>query len=78
MACHLFGPKPLSEPIFDLLSNGPLGARFNEIRITIIIFAFKQMQMSSAKWRPFCPGKDESKATFIIRQDMSSCERPVL
>ena len=43
------------------LSIGPLGINFIEILTKIQNFSFKKMQMkiSSAKWRPFCPGGDE-------------------
>ena len=36
----------------------PLGTNFSEILIVIQIFSFKKMRlkMSSANWRPFCPG----------------------
>ena len=41
-----------------LLFIGPLGTNFSEILIEILTFLFKKMRlkMSSAKWRPFCPG----------------------
>ena len=40
---------------------GPLGKNFSEILIEIRAFSFNEMhlKMSSAKWRPFCPGRDE-------------------
>ena len=39
---------------------GPLGITCSEILIGIQTFSFKKMHlnMSSAKWRPFCPGLD--------------------
>ena len=39
-----------------LLLIGPLGTNFSEILIRIQTFSFKKMhlEMSSAKWRPFC------------------------
>ena len=42
----------------DILSIGPQGTYFNEILFEIQIFSFKKMRlnMSSAKWWPFCPG----------------------
>ena len=45
----------------DLLSIGPLGTNFSEIWPKIQNFSFIKMylKMSSAKWRPFCPGRDE-------------------
>ena len=44
-----------------LLSIGPSGTNFSEIRVEIQGFSFTKvhLKMSSTKWRPFCPGKDE-------------------
>ena len=44
-----------------LLSIGPLGTNFSEIWIKICNFSFTKnhLKISSAKWRPFCPGGDE-------------------
>ena len=41
-----------------ILFIGPKGTNFSEILIGIQTFSFKKMhlKMSSAKWRPFCPG----------------------
>ena len=41
-----------------ILLIGTLGTNFSEILIKILIFSFKKMglKVSSAKWRPFCPG----------------------
>ena len=41
-----------------ILLIGPLGTKVSEISIGIQTFSFKKMQlnMSSAKWRPFCLG----------------------
>ena len=41
-----------------ILLIGPLGTNFGEILIGVQTFSFKKMhlKMSSAKWRPFCPG----------------------
>ena len=46
-----------------LLSIEPLGTSFSEIRIKIQNFSLKKMhlKMPSAKWQPFCPGRDELK-----------------
>ena len=43
-----------------LLLIRPLGTKFNEILIKIQNFLFTKMlvKISSAKWRPFCPGED--------------------
>ena len=47
----------------DKLSIRLLGTNFSQIRIEIRKFSFMKMhlKMSSAKWRPFCPGRDEWK-----------------
>ena len=44
-----------------LMSIRPLGTIFSEIQIKITKFSFMKMHLnvSSAKWRPFCPGGDE-------------------
>ena len=44
-----------------LLLIEPLGTNFSEISIEIQTFSFKKMHlnMSSAKWRPFCLGLNE-------------------
>ena len=44
-----------------LLSIGPLGTKFGEISIKIQNFSFTKMHLkiSSAKQRPFCPGRHE-------------------
>ena len=39
-----------------LLSIGPLGTNFSEMRIDFS-FTKTHLKMSSAKWRPFCPGR---------------------
>ena len=41
-----------------ILLIGPLGTNFSEFLIGIQTFSFKKMHlnMSSAKWRPFCRG----------------------
>ena len=54
----------------DLLAIGPLRINFREILIKIQIFSFTKMHMkiSSAKWRPFCPGFDTGAIRcFLIR-----------
>ena len=41
-----------------ILLIGPLGTKLSEILIEILTFLYKKMHLkvSSAKWRPFCPG----------------------
>ena len=49
-----------------LLAIGPLGTNFSEILIKIQNFSFTKMHLkiSSAKWRPFCPGRDEWRVNW--------------
>ena len=44
-----------------ILLIGPLGTNFTEILIGILTFSFKKMRLevSSAKWQPFCLGLNE-------------------
>ena len=54
-----------------ILSIGPLRIKFCETLIKIQNFSFTKMHLkiSSAKWRPFCPGGDEliySLADFVL------------
>ena len=55
-----------------LLSIRPWGTNFSEILIQMQTFSFGKMRlkMSSAKWRPFCPGGDELSETveYIARK----------
>ena len=71
MACRLFGAKPLSQPIRGLLSIGPLETNFGEISIKIQSFSFTKMQLkiSSVKWRPFRPVRDE----FVLIERSPAC-----
>ena len=48
-----------------ILLIGPLGTKFSEILIKIIIFSFKKMRLkvSSGKWRPFYLGLN------VLRQE---------
>ena len=58
MAVRLVRRQAITRINAGLLSTGLLGTYFSEIWIGILSFSFKKMQlkMSSAKWRPFCPG----------------------
>ena len=49
-----------------LLLIGSLGTNFSEISIEILTFSLKKMRlkMSSAKWRPFCPGLNVLRVKF--------------
>ena len=50
-----------------LLSIRSLGTNFSKIWIKIHKFSFTKMQLngSSARWRPFCPGRDELKHVAV-------------
>ena len=53
----------------DTLSIRPQWTYFNDILIEIQTFSFKKLclNMSSTKWRPFCPGGDElTKISYIL------------
>ena len=57
----------------DLLSIGPIGTYFSEIRIKTHNFSFTQMslKMLFAKWWPFCPGGDELSWLKLMCSDNS-------
>ena len=61
MGCRLFNAKPLSKPMLGYCQLDPLEKNFSEIFIKMQNFSFTKMHLkiSSAKWRPFCPGGDE-------------------
>ena len=50
-----------------ILSIGPLGTNFSEILIKIQTFSFMKMDLnvSSAKWRPFCVGLNVLMEWFV-------------
>ena len=56
-----FRRQAISQTNAHLLSVGPLGTYFSEIRNILQHFSFKKMYLerSSVKWRPFCPGGAE-------------------
>ena len=56
-----------------LLSIRPLGTNFSEILIKIQNFSFTKMHLkiTSAKWRPFCPGRDELMASYVCTAVLS-------
>ena len=58
MACRLFSAKPLSKPMLGYCQLDPWEKNFSEI-ITNFSFTKMQLKISSAKRRPFCPGRDE-------------------
>ena len=51
-----------------ILLIGSLGTNFSEILIGVQTFSFKKMhlKMSSAKWRPFCPGLNVLPINLLI------------
>ena len=68
MACRLFYAKPLFSANAGLLSIGPSGINFSEIRIEIQTFSLTKvhLKISSAKCRQLCPGRDELKMNLTI------------
>ena len=59
MACRLFGVKPLSVPMLDYhkLDSWEQASLVFFIKIHNFSFAKMHLKISSAKWRPFCPGE---------------------
>ena len=56
MACHLFGTKPLSDPIITYSRLDPLKTISSETWTKTMIFSVKKihLKMPSAKQGPFC------------------------
>ena len=52
----------------------PSGTNFSEILIKIQNFSFTKMQLkiSSAKWRPFCPGGEELRKSKALSASRST------
>ena len=61
----------------DLLSIGHLITNFREIRIQIRRFSFKKthLKISSAKWRPFCSGEDETDCKVVANMNLEQTRR---
>ena len=61
MACHLFGAKPLPEPMLTYCQLDSWEQKFSEIWIRTLSFSFRKMHLKCClpKWQPFCPGGDE-------------------
>ena len=57
-----------------LLSIEPLGTKFSEILFKIQYFSFTSMHLkiSSAKWRPFCPGGDELIFNIMVADQLAT------
>ena len=64
----------------DLLSIGPLGTNFSEIRIKIQNFLFMKMnlKMSSARWRPSCRGNALTHCLPKVPYDIIEHDQPCL
>ena len=75
MACRLFGAKPLSKPMLGYCQWDPQEQTSIEIRIEVQTFSFTEMYMkiSSAKWWPFCPGRDELITCGVVRCGVVWC-----
>ena len=57
LACRMFGGKPLPEPMLTYCQLDPW--KQTSMR-------FEYLKMSSAKWRPFCPGEMSFKQWLRI------------
>ena len=57
----------------DLLSIGPMGTNFSEIRIKIKQFSFTKMnlKMPFANWRPFCLSLNMLRQWSLCKHDCS-------
>ena len=75
MACRLFGAKAIIWTNADFLSIGPLGTNFSEIRIEMQNVSFMKMHLNllSAKWRPFCPRRNELKPSVYLKPLSVGC-----
>ena len=57
MACRLFGPKPLSEPMLAFYQLDPWEQSLVTFDLNSIIFSQEEhLKMSSAKYHPLCIG----------------------
>ena len=58
-----------------ILLIGPLGTNFSEFLIVIQTFSFTKMhlQMSSAKWRPFCLGLNVLNVNYALLLSENKC-----
>ena len=65
MACSLIGAKPLSKPSWNIV-NWTLRNKlqWNSNKLQNFSYMEMHLKMSSAKWRPFCPGEDELKHDY--------------
>ena len=61
MACRLVGAEPLSEPMLEYCQLDLYEQTSVKFYLIFGLFFFEEihLKMSSAKWRPFCPGRDE-------------------
>ena len=60
MACRLYGAKSLSKPMPGYCQLDPQEQTSVKLQANYKIFIHKNAyEMSSAKWRPSCPGRDE-------------------
>ena len=60
MTCRLFGAKPLSKPVLGYceLNHWEQTLVSFFIKIQNVSFTKMHMKISSAKWQPFCPGRN--------------------
>ena len=59
MVCRLYGAKPYSVPILTYCQmNAQKKIQWNFNQNTYVFCQKMDLKMSSAEWRPFCPGHD--------------------
>ena len=75
MACRLFGAKPLSKPMLVYCQLDAIGINFTENLTQTQNFSLKKMHLkiTSAKWRPFCPGELSSLGWHVDRPFVFRC-----
>ena len=68
IACHIFGAKPLSQPMLGFCQLGTIRNPSEQTKVTIFIKiqinSCKYIWKYSAKWWPFCPEEVELTGCF--------------
>ena len=70
MACRLFCAKPLCKPVLGYCQLDPRNKlHWNFNQNTKLFIHENTSEISSVKWRPYCPGVDE--LTWMVMKDCS-------
>ena len=78
MVCRLFGAKPLSNQCWVIVNwNLRNKLQWNFDQIKNLSFMKMRLQISSAKWLPFCPGGDELMDHGINSLMQKRCDETV-